>query len=502
VWNTFGQPNVPAPDHYDWLTHLDRRPSSVLELLQVSGYQSYQLTQRFVCPDGNGVPVTFGQRAPWLDEGRAPGGPSHRLYRLFEFLDVGTGAAGVAAEGRVPGRINLNTVWDPEPFRAVCDPQVANCFGAGDVDQLFARTLYDPTNAVPGPGRRTAGLIPGGADRPLVGIGAGTCPPGTGPDGAADSLARFGPLPALPHPYLADQLLTKVAGQVTTRSNVFAVWLTVGFFEVTDDSTRPVKLGAEIGRSEVRNIRHRMFAIVDRTNLSIASCVAGLVLPVAPPLPAPLPVPPQTVPVGALAGTLPLWAGGPGVPWRIVPGTALVVGAGAEQETVEVLAVDAQTLPPTLTAVFAKAHPAGAALALANVPGAPPVFLKPLAVAGPDPLPLPPYAPQLPYVVTVQVAVDPARSSARALGGRYEGIPWEVRTGTPLIIDVGPNQEVVLVQPAGFTFDPATATGSFRVVVTRPHGDGFAIANTFTGNPGPQGRFAPRDPALPPWCVT
>src|SRR5262249_39112834 len=120
--HSFGRENVPSADHFDWLTHLDRPLTSPLELLHVSGCQPYQLTQRFM----TATQPPFGQRAPGLDEDLS--GPSHRLYRLFAFIETGIQAAGTAAGGRLPGKVNINTVWDPEILRALADAQPSNHF--------------------------------------------------------------------------------------------------------------------------------------------------------------------------------------------------------------------------------------------------------------------------------------------------------------------------------------------------------------------------------------
>lgn len=71
------------------------------------------------------------------------------------------------------------------------------------------------------------------------------------------------------HPYWQSSLLQKIYNNITTTSNVFAVWWTVGFFEVVDESVKPARLGQEIGRSQNRHVRHRFFAIVDRSGLQL-----------------------------------------------------------------------------------------------------------------------------------------------------------------------------------------------------------------------------------------
>jgi hypothetical protein len=53
-----------------------------------------------------------------------------------------------------------------------------------------------------------------------------------------------------------------LAGQPFERKSLFSA-----FFEVTDEAARPVKLGAEVGRAEGRQVRHRLFGVVDRSLL-------------------------------------------------------------------------------------------------------------------------------------------------------------------------------------------------------------------------------------------
>ena len=69
------------------------------------------------------------------------------------------------------------------------------------------------------------------------------------------------------------EMLSKVHNQFTTRSNCFAVYAMIGYFEVKNpgpynESNRPI-LGQEIGIDEGKVERHKFFAVIDRTNLAI-----------------------------------------------------------------------------------------------------------------------------------------------------------------------------------------------------------------------------------------
>jgi hypothetical protein len=71
------------------------------------------------------------------------------------------------------------------------------------------------------------------------------------------------------HPFFRAQLLQKVMNLTTVRTHQFAVWITIGFFEVLKQGSpslgAPDVLGGEIGLAAGRNIRYRSFFLLDRT---------------------------------------------------------------------------------------------------------------------------------------------------------------------------------------------------------------------------------------------
>jgi hypothetical protein len=295
---------------FDWLVHLDRPVISPIELLYVSAFKPHELTQQFSKSNlGTGV---FNHYAPWFDQ-------DSRLYRFLEFVKSKNATPGIVSDGRIPGKVNINTLdartVPNEVFRALGDAEPGNTFYGGAaapdsfVDLLFQQIMVQRTpgymapNGLIGPGP-TGGFGAGQNDSPFWGMAMGRDPGSTQyplPPGGQDGtgigktlLSAIGGDLANPTgairlfavdqgnspPYQQLELLDKLYNSVTTRSNVYAVWLTVGFFQVLDDTTIPMKLGPEVNQAQGTNIRHHMFAIVDRTQVqTFTTATTGAVAP-------------------------------------------------------------------------------------------------------------------------------------------------------------------------------------------------------------------------------
>ncbi|MFM7242907.1 MAG: hypothetical protein ACKO40_01860, partial [Planctomycetaceae bacterium] len=145
---------------------------------------------------------------------------------------------------REPGRVNLNTVSDQRVWEAAVlrGPRPAGASTAGNADLDWSSSNLGRPGA-PGQPAMTAlqMLTLKGGSTSTVMVADTTDP---GPDPAGNPQFQ----------YLTANRLANVA---TTRSHVFAVWVTVGFF----DPVTGEELGADTG--DIR--RHRGFFIFDRS---------------------------------------------------------------------------------------------------------------------------------------------------------------------------------------------------------------------------------------------
>jgi hypothetical protein len=258
------------------------------------------------------------------------------------------------------------------------------------------------------------------------------------------------------------ELMSKVFNNYTTRSNVFAIYTTIGYFQVMNDGpynelNRPI-LGKELGIDDGTVLRHKFFSIVDRTNLTIEQ-------PAAPGL-----APKQ--------GQAPVFLEyHPDVP---LPNSTPVAG----QLPFQVWPDPYLPLEPT--------GPGGFAQVTIRIPA-----------TGQTP-PNPPASPPGPPTATTSVS------------GTYDGIPWILVDDPghlyPLMLDIGPKAEPVFVRLPPNSFN--IGTGTARVILesagaqfARQHDRSVALrlrapdpskAGADPGNPGPQSGFQYRAPRYAP----
>lgn len=326
-------PSVSGGRTFPWIAWGNRPFSSNMELLQVPATSAEQLVRQFSYPIAASNPydatTATNFHTPYKHllnfflskEGNPQGAPY--FYRLLEyvhvpsrFVDTETYLNPTAvpptppyfqapfnkvSNYREPGRVNINTIpglasgsvtspiWNgilngiggvaPGP---TWTQVVASRRGDGGVGANVLSPVTNPAfTAFFGNPFRTAGgaafTLPGmpvptsevqvTLMRPDVPTATSTVPLFQLPATAAQSFTNPDR-----NSYFRYQPLERLSNLLTTRSNVYAVWITVGYFEVTPwqpgiDTAHPdgYQLGAEIGSDSGEITRHRAFYIYDRS---------------------------------------------------------------------------------------------------------------------------------------------------------------------------------------------------------------------------------------------
>lgn len=309
---------------FPWLTWSNRPFVAPHELMQVPITRSSRLPYDFaLTPTGSpyapGMPYRFGHLLNFF-QSSAESTTGSNFYRLFELAQVpsrfvntetylnpdfftGTGFHPATrtlqppfnriSHYRDPGRVNANTVF----LREVWDGVLAGHDELNWQKLITSRRGFGPSGAAlnflqPDP------EIPTFFGNPFRAPGAAHLVPPTAIPNRLNRLEveatllrsdaiGYEPSPVRPllenssnqwhrntelNPYFRFQDLSRLGNLVTTRSNVFAVWITMGFFEVevapagvSEVHPDGFRLGRELGEDSGTIKRHRAFYIIDRS---------------------------------------------------------------------------------------------------------------------------------------------------------------------------------------------------------------------------------------------
>jgi hypothetical protein len=380
---------------------MDRILINPIELLHVSTRKPHELTQLFIIPDGAGG-VRKHNASVFDGTANSQLLTTPNMYRFLELLRIRGHGEGESLHGRKHGLLNINTITDKRVWDSLFDAQSGNGFTQAQVDTMWNNLIASRTvtmqqrhNTLGQPLTDTTGAvntnpvlfpIPGATiydmnaanngmgvtyDRPFLPFGASQHAAGTGstlPGGATafmagqgidDTILRRDATTGLPHifantglhPYQQLEALRKIQNNFTTTSSVFAVWVTVGYFEVEQefDSTIPlpsggfakhVVLGKEYYRAVPADTRFQFFALLDLTAVGLDPAAYAINTynhfggrPFFTSAESNANIGTNTIQVATDAA---MQVYSDGTPQTITPGMTLVIGTGANQEIVTV----------------------------------------------------------------------------------------------------------------------------------------------------------------------
>ena len=265
--------------------------------------EAMEQLERVIHPNATGFTHLFNFTAE--DDGGTPA--SDRLHVMMDFLEVPSRFAGTrqyvntegvdgikddVAEGdlgyrlsapfdelntyRYPGKVNLNTVSTQRIWDALLgsrDPAMPSPYAADVIFENWITTLAgNPLRPASASNYVSSQPVPGTAN---AGLFRSESPGrGNGEDVGGGVRLDFIPMPQLDafntdrNAYFRNGLRQRLGGVATNRSSVFAIWVTVGYFQwdpVDNDFRMNGAAGIEFGEEDGTVQRSRGFFIFDRS---------------------------------------------------------------------------------------------------------------------------------------------------------------------------------------------------------------------------------------------